>query len=215
MRQRMDTRVLNRGGRTDGAGLADTLRAQGVVRAGGLGRGGNHLGDLANARDEVVDHRGGTRRALVVEDDFLEHCLPDALRDAAMHLSLGEQRVDDAAAIVDREKADQARIAGLGIYLDHGAMCTKRVAAVTAKSPIRAHPRLPPLAQHPPVLPGRALPDDPPLRADPRSRDLAVARRADPGWTPAAPLAPPSLLGAQLPIVRELQQLVQGPLVLA
>src|SRR5439155_22108539 len=89
-------------------------------------------------RDQVVDQRCSTWDALVVKHDFLEHCLPDALCDAAMHLPFGEQRVDDAAAIVDSEEPDQTRIAGLHVDFDHCAMGSEWVASVAGEVGIRS-----------------------------------------------------------------------------
>src|SRR6266478_510598 len=63
--------------------------------------------------------------------------------------------------------------------------------------------------------PVRLDPDRSPFRADADCSDLDVDRKADTELQTFAALAPPSLLRAQLPISRDLEHLVEGPLVLA
>ena len=57
--------------------------------------------------------------AVVVVDDLFEQRLRDALRDAAVDLALDDHRVDDVAAVVDRDVLLQIDAAGLGVDLDH------------------------------------------------------------------------------------------------
>src|SRR6266581_2216989 len=62
--------------------------------------------------------------------------------------------------------------------------------------------------------PVRLDPDRSPFRADSDCRDLDIDRKADPELQTVAALAAPNLLGAQLPISGELEELVKCPLVL-
>ena len=59
-------------------------------------------------------------------DELLEERLPDAGRDAAVHLALGDQRVHDVARVVDRDEAAELDLAGLGVDLDGGDVGAER-----------------------------------------------------------------------------------------
>ena len=54
----------------------------------------------------------------LVEADLLVERLADAGRDAAVLLPFDEQWVEHRAAVVDRDVADEADLAGLGVDLD-------------------------------------------------------------------------------------------------
>ena len=59
------------------------------------------IGHLASHRDEIVSQRSvGELTALIVEA-FLEKCRAKTLHDAAAHLLVDKQRIDDTAAILD------------------------------------------------------------------------------------------------------------------
>ncbi len=76
---------------------------------------------IAGARHGVVHERAAQKLPrLRIVDRVLQHRLADALRDAALHLAFGEQRIDQPAVIVDGGVAHQGRDAGLGIDLDLG-----------------------------------------------------------------------------------------------
>src|SRR6185437_5454596 len=53
--------------------------------------------DLARGRRQVIGERRRQDAAALVVNDFLEQRIADALRDAAMHLTVGDHRIDDAA----------------------------------------------------------------------------------------------------------------------
>src|SRR5262249_45665773 len=55
-----------------------------------------------------------------VEDDFLEQGVVDAHDDAAGHLRLAAQLVDDHAAVLHGNNLGAADDAGLGVHLDLG-----------------------------------------------------------------------------------------------
>src|SRR5436305_875671 len=53
-----------------------------------------------------------------VVDAILEQRMADVLADAAMDLTLEQQRIDHRAKIVDHDEAEDARRAGIGLDLD-------------------------------------------------------------------------------------------------
>ena len=68
----------------------------------------------------------GDRVAVVVVAHPLVQRLRDALRDAAVLLAGDEQRVDDPAAVVDRDVADQLDPSGVAVDLDDRDVRTER-----------------------------------------------------------------------------------------
>ena len=68
----------------------------------------------------------------LVVGDLLEQRLRRALGDAAVLLAGDEQRVEDAAAVVDGDVAHQPHAAGLGVDLDDGDVRAERVRRVAA-----------------------------------------------------------------------------------
>jgi hypothetical protein len=76
--------------------------------------------NFARGRRHVVGERRGLRIAGLVVDDLLEQRVTDALRDAAVHLAVGDHRIDDAAGILHRKEFFDFRAAGLDIDLDDG-----------------------------------------------------------------------------------------------
>jgi hypothetical protein len=56
--------------------------------------------------------------ARAVDVPLLEQRVPDALDDAAVQLALGERGVDDAPRVMDRDDAQHAHDARLGVHLD-------------------------------------------------------------------------------------------------
>ena len=65
--------------------------------------GGARAGEFTRGRRHVVGERRGLDIAERVVDDFFEQRVADALRDAAVDLAVGDQRIDDAAGIFGRE----------------------------------------------------------------------------------------------------------------
>ena len=78
--------------------------------------------NFARRRRQIIGERRGLDIAEAVVDDFLEQRVADALRDAAMHLAVGDQRIDDAAGIFHGEKFLDRHAAGLDVDLDDGDM---------------------------------------------------------------------------------------------
>ena len=77
------------------------------------------LGQLGGGDGGVVGQVRGDRVAVVVVAHLLEQRLGGALGDAAVALPVGEQRVEDAAGVVDGDVAHQLDAPGLGVDVDH------------------------------------------------------------------------------------------------
>src|SRR5438874_12280508 len=101
------------------AAFTGALDAEGVQR-----RGRDHVVHLemrhvGSARQRVVHERARHELTGPVVDDFLEERVPDAVSDAAVHLSLDDHRVDHGAAVVHGDVAENRDESGLGIDLHH------------------------------------------------------------------------------------------------
>ncbi len=110
--------------------------AEVVERRRRLGVHGLEAGQLGGRDDAVVGEVRRERVAVVVVDDLFEQRLRDALREPTVHLTLGEQRVEDAPGVVDRDELAEHDLAGLDVDLDDGEVGARRErAAAWAKSP--------------------------------------------------------------------------------
>ena len=182
VRHRVDDRVLHRGRRADRARLADALRAERVERAS-ASRCSTPRSSAARPRSASRSpcRLRGERVAVVVVDDALEQRLRDALRDAAVLLARDEQRVEDPAAVVDRDVAEQLDAAGLAVDLDDGDVRAERegrVALVEVELVRRAPGSMPV---------GRASSGPSPRAASSAQRQRARGHAGDadrpPSWT--------------------------------
>ena len=124
--ERVDDRVLHRGRRPDGGRLADALRAERVERRRRLGVRGLERRELGRARERVLGERRRERVAVVVVDEVLPQRLRDPRCEAAVHLPVDEQRVEDAPAVVDRDVTQRHHHAGVGVDLDDGDVRAER-----------------------------------------------------------------------------------------
>ena len=77
-------------------------------------------GELGSRDDGVVGEVRRERVAVIVVHDLLEQRLRHALREPAVHLALGEQRVEDAAGVVDGDEPLQGDLPRLGVDLHDG-----------------------------------------------------------------------------------------------
>jgi hypothetical protein len=132
VRQRIDDRVLHRRRGADGARLADALRAERIARRRRLHRVTLERRQLGG-RDDCRSPRVGRERiAELVVAHLFEQRLRDALGEAAMNLAIGEQRIDDDAAVVDGDESLHRDVAGVSVDFDHsdvraeGERCTAR-----------------------------------------------------------------------------------------
>src|ERR1039457_4490591 len=117
--ERIHHRIDDGGRRTDGASLAYAFNAQRIH-----GRGRTRVGALnpwnhAGLGDGVIHQLAGDELAVVVVDGLFVEGLSEALHDAAVDLSIDQQRVDDVAAIVYGHIAQNLDLAGIAIHLRH------------------------------------------------------------------------------------------------
>ena len=102
--------------------------------------------DFVRGRRQVVGERRRQDVAVLVVDDLLEQRVADALRDAAVHLAVGDHRVDQAAGVLGDEEALDRHLAGLHVDLDDGHMARigegagRIVVAVFASCRARSRP---------------------------------------------------------------------------
>src|SRR6185503_8486703 len=74
--------------------------------------------DLARGRRQVIGKRRRQDAAALVVNDFLEQRIADALRDAAMHLTVGDHRIDDAAGVFGDDELLDLHMSGFDVDLD-------------------------------------------------------------------------------------------------
>ena len=119
-RERVVDGVDHRRRRADGAAFAEALGLGNRVRARRLHVVQLDRRHLARGRRHVVGEIGGEDAAGLVVDDFFEQRVADALGDAAMHLALGDHRIDDAAGVLRDQILLDRDLAGLDVHLDDG-----------------------------------------------------------------------------------------------
>src|SRR5262249_45078294 len=94
MPQRIDDRIADRGRRADRSALACPFDAEWVARRGARKEGGAKGGNVGRPRQAVIEKaRGQELPGDAVVDDMFRQRLADALRQAAVHLSLDDHRV--------------------------------------------------------------------------------------------------------------------------
>src|ERR1019366_6043073 len=111
--ERIHHRIDDGGRRSNGAGLAHAFHTQRIH-----GRGRTRVGALdpwnhAGLGDGVIHQLTGDELAVVVVDGLFVEGLSEALHDAAVDLSIDQQRVDDVAAIVHGHIAQNLDLAGI------------------------------------------------------------------------------------------------------
>ena len=128
--QRVDRRRDDARRRAERAGLADALGAERVHRRRRHGGVQLEARKIDGARHRVVHERAGHQLAVLVVDGLLDHRLADALGQAAVDLSLDNQRVDEVAGIVHGDELEQPRLAGVLVDLEHRDVAAERVGVV-------------------------------------------------------------------------------------
>jgi hypothetical protein len=81
---------------------------------------------LDRGRQEVVGERPGQVLAVGVVDDLLVHRRRQAHGQAALDLTLDDHRVDDVAAVVDRDEPADLDLAGAVVDVDHAEVDAER-----------------------------------------------------------------------------------------
>ena len=122
----VDDRVVDRRDGPDGAGLPDSLGPERVDERRRLHVHEVERRQLDRRDDRVVGERGGLRLPVGVVVDPLEQRLGHALGDAAVHLPLRQQRVDQPPGVVDGDELTEPHPSGLGVDLDHGHVGAER-----------------------------------------------------------------------------------------
>ena len=79
----------------------------------------SNVGNSAALGMRVLGERRRERVGVVVVDHLLPERLRDPRRQPTVHLAVDEHRVQDAAAVVDRDVADGLHATGVGVDLDH------------------------------------------------------------------------------------------------
>src|SRR5262249_37927032 len=103
---RVDDRIADCGGRADGSALACPFDAEWIARCGARQKGGAKGGNIGRPRHAVIEKaRGQELSGDAVVDDMFRQRLADALRQAAVHLSLDDHRIDADAPILPRINA--------------------------------------------------------------------------------------------------------------
>src|SRR5262249_59896915 len=102
--RRTRARFTHAGRRADAARLTHALGAERIARRRRAGLLDQDVGHLVGARHRVFHQRARDELAVTVVDDrFLER-LSQALGEAAVELSLGEERIDHGARVVDPDQ---------------------------------------------------------------------------------------------------------------
>ena len=120
-RQRIEYRADDRLRRRHRAGLAGAFHAERIGIGRHAGQRDVELRQVVGARQCIVHERAAEHlTGLRIVHRVLQHRLADALRDAALHLSDRQHRIDQRAEIIHRGVAFQRHRAGLGIDLHFG-----------------------------------------------------------------------------------------------
>ena len=100
------------------------LTPSGFVGLGVVDESSSNDGSSTADGTRYVTRLAVCRLPVLVVAAFLVEGGGDTLRDAAVDLPFDDQRIDHRADVVDRDVADETRIAGLGVHLDHRCMGT-------------------------------------------------------------------------------------------
>ena len=129
-RQRVDDGVDHGRGRGDGAGFADALDAQRIVRAG-RGRAVEFERDqVVDLGQRVVHQRARDELSALVVHRVLPQRLTDALGQPPVELAVNDHRVDHVADVVDCDIAQQLDGAGLRVDKGDADMGAERIGEV-------------------------------------------------------------------------------------
>src|SRR5207248_8162920 len=118
--QGIDDRVHDGRRRADGGALTHALDAQWVDRTWRDGSVQSKTRQVWRGRDHVGCQVPAEQRSVGAIGDLFVEGLRDALRQPAMDLAFDQQRVEDAAAVIDRDVALQRDRARLRVDFDDG-----------------------------------------------------------------------------------------------
>src|SRR5690242_15977121 len=117
-RQRIAHRVDHAGRGGDGAGFAHAFYTHGIHVRGGDGAVEDELRNVNRLGHGIIHQRTGDGLAIFVVDHLFIQSLAQALGDAALHLAIHQQGVDDVAAVVHGHVFLDLRFASFGVHLD-------------------------------------------------------------------------------------------------
>ena len=77
--------------------------------------------DLCRGQQAVVEERGAAHLPVLIVDRLLDEAFPEPLYRPADHLSVGQQRVDHRASVVDGDQPEHVQLTGRAFDLDAAA----------------------------------------------------------------------------------------------
>src|SRR6478672_3239539 len=135
--QRIEKSIDDRRWRCDRPGLADAFDAKRICCARDFDEFCHEIRQVSGTRHGAVHEAGGDDLAgIAVIYDLLQHCLPDALREAAMNLTLADQRIYHPPSVVHHRVSRDAGQSRLRINFDFADMAT--VGIIRGVRPIAA-----------------------------------------------------------------------------
>ncbi len=94
---------------------------------------------VADARNCIIEKGSRERVALGVVDELLVQRLRRALRHSPLNLALHQHRVQDRAAVVDRDVPYELRLARLDVDLRHRDVAAERKRLVRLQEILLGH----------------------------------------------------------------------------
>src|SRR5262245_45604565 len=138
--ERVDERIDYRWRRTDRAGFADALDPERIGLAGHFLQFRLHVRHRVGARHAVVHEAAGEQLSgLAIVDLVFQQRLAETLHDPAVNLAANDQRIENAAEVVDDEIAVDHHLAGFRVYLQLADM---RAVGMTGRIGAEAATRL-------------------------------------------------------------------------
>src|SRR5262252_2559451 len=123
-RECVQNSVYDRGRGADCRPLAHASNAERIQIGRDFGTGRLERWHVRRVWHRIVAVTPNQRLAAAVVDHSLHEGLADALRRTAMDLTFDQQGVNNSAAVVHHDVAQQCNVPGLGIDLDHGNVHT-------------------------------------------------------------------------------------------
>src|SRR5262249_55248020 len=107
--------------------FADAFDPERIERGGMLSEYYLDLRHLGRARQKIVGKGRGEGLGSFVVTHPLVECIADRVRGAADELPLDDHRIDDPAAVVDQDVAQDAHAAGLDVHLYLDGMASSTI----------------------------------------------------------------------------------------
>src|SRR4029079_11017150 len=118
---------IDHGGRCrNRSGLSAPFDAKRIRRRLRFSKANLERGQVVRMRHAIIHQRPGHELTVFIVHRALQQSLPDALRDAAMHLPFDNHWIDDRAEIVDGGPIHDFSLAGLAVDLDFANVAAGR-----------------------------------------------------------------------------------------